>query len=277
VLVAGTIAASTRRFDSRSVACADYFEVVVDKDVVGPVDADVVDLVVAAAQFHDSIDDAARVGQQGGFGGFVRGGSAEDGAGSVLVAGRDLTNGFDLSPVPLKATTWDAVLELGSGGPTMTSVAVIVVLSSVPSTRTVTALVTALFDVAVVPFSYLVDDVSLMVTFPPVGVDRVKPDADKLLTLPIDPPAAGPDRALDPPPADWGCPDVAVVDVVLLELPELVELPQAAISTPVASTVRPSITLCAREEVILRRVMSGPFGGWDHVLIGHEVCTCGST
>ena len=60
-------------------------------------------------------------------------------------------------------------MELGLGGPTMTSVAVIVVLSSVPRTRTVLPLVTALFEAAVVPFSYLVDDVSLMVTFPPVG------------------------------------------------------------------------------------------------------------
>ena len=84
----------------------------------------------------------------------------------------------------------------------MTSVAVIVVLSSVPRTRTVLPLVTALFEAAVVPFSYLVDDVSLMVTFPPVGVLRVKPDVDALLTLPIDPPAAGPDRAFDPPAPD---------------------------------------------------------------------------
>src|SRR5579871_6211846 len=84
----------------------------------------------------------------------------------------------------------------------MTFVAVIVVLSSVPSTRTVLPLVTAVFEAAVVPFSYLVDDVSLMVTFPPVGVDRVKPDVDALLTVPIDPPAAGPDRAFDPPPPD---------------------------------------------------------------------------
>jgi hypothetical protein len=48
----------------------------------------------------------------------------------------------------------------------------------------------------------LVDDVSLMVTSPPVGVNRVKPDVDVLLTSPIDPPAAGPDRAFDPPPPD---------------------------------------------------------------------------
>jgi hypothetical protein len=30
----------------------------------------------------------------------------------------------------------------------------------------------------------------------------VKPDVDTLLTVPDDPPAAGPDRALDPPPPE---------------------------------------------------------------------------
>jgi hypothetical protein len=50
--------------------------------------------------------------------------------------------------------------------------------------------------------------------------------------------------------------DVALVllDLMLLEL-----LPQAAIGTPVASAVRASLTLCARWEVALRRVMSSPF------------------
>jgi hypothetical protein len=40
----------------------------------------------------------------------------------------------------------------------------------------------------------------LTVTFCPAEVVSVKPDADTLVTLPDDPPAAGPDRALDPPP-----------------------------------------------------------------------------
>jgi hypothetical protein len=47
----------------------------------------------------------------------------------------------------------------------MTVVAVSVVLLSVPSTRTVAPLVTALVDAAVVPFAYFVDEVSLTVTF----------------------------------------------------------------------------------------------------------------
>jgi hypothetical protein len=43
---------------------------------------------------------------------------------------------------------------------------------------------------------------------------------DKLLSLPIDPPAAGPDRALDAPPADWGCPDFAEAEVAVVAVPE---------------------------------------------------------
>jgi hypothetical protein len=39
-----------------------------------------------------------------------------------------------------------------------------------------------------------------MVTFWPVAVVSVKPEADTLLAVPIEPPAAGPDRAFDPWP-----------------------------------------------------------------------------
>jgi hypothetical protein len=42
----------------------------------------------------------------------------------------------------------------------------------------------------------------LTVTFWPADVVMVKPDVDRLPTVPDDPPAAGPDRALDPPPPD---------------------------------------------------------------------------
>jgi hypothetical protein len=45
-----------------------------------------------------------------------------------------------------------------------------------------------------------VEDVSLIVTFWPVAVVSVKPDADVLLTAPVDPPGSGPLRALDPEP-----------------------------------------------------------------------------
>jgi hypothetical protein len=71
---------------------ADYLEVLVDEDVVGPVDADVVDLVLAVAQFHDTVDDASRVGGQGGFSRQVRCRSTDDCARPLAVAGWDLTD-----------------------------------------------------------------------------------------------------------------------------------------------------------------------------------------
>src|SRR6204780_2661978 len=39
-----------------------------------------------------------------------------------------------------------------------------------------------------------------MVTLPPVAVVSVKPEEDRLVIVPTDPPAAGPDRALEPLP-----------------------------------------------------------------------------
>src|ERR1700691_6185864 len=39
-----------------------------------------------------------------------------------------------------------------------------------------------------------------MVTFSPVAVVSVNPEEDTLVIVPLDPPAAGPDRALEPPP-----------------------------------------------------------------------------
>jgi hypothetical protein len=48
----------------------------------------------------------------------------------------------------------------------------------------------------------------------------VKLDVDTLATLPVDPPAAGPDRALDPPPAATGRPDVAAGAAAVAAVPE---------------------------------------------------------
>ena len=84
----------------------------------------------------------------------------------------------------------------------MTCVAVMVVPLVVPSTRTLTPVVTALAEVELVPFWNAVEDASLTVTVWPVDVDIVKPDVDTLPTVPAAPPAAGPDRALDAPPPD---------------------------------------------------------------------------
>jgi hypothetical protein len=64
--------------------------------------------------------------------------------------------------------------------------------------------VTALAEAEVVPFSYDVEDASFTVTFWPADVVRVKPDVDRPPTVPTVPPAAGPDRAFDPPPPDAG-------------------------------------------------------------------------
>jgi hypothetical protein len=84
----------------------------------------------------------------------------------------------------------------------MTCVAVMVVELAVPSTRTGSPVVIVLAEAGLVPFWYVVEDASLTVTFWPADVVIVKPDVDRLLTVPDDPPAAGPDRALDPPPPE---------------------------------------------------------------------------
>jgi hypothetical protein len=109
----------------------------------------------------------------------------------------------------------------------MTCVAVMVVPLVVPSTRTGSPVVMALAEVALVPVWYAVEDASLTVTFWPADVVSVKPDVDTLSTVPDDPPAAGPDRALDPPPPDPGpparplggapCPAVAEGDAAVAE------------------------------------------------------------
>jgi hypothetical protein len=75
-----------------------------------------------------------------------------------------------------------------------------VVLFVVPSTRTSLPVVTALADAGLDPFWYVVAGALSTVTFWPAGVVIVKLDADTLVTVPADPPAAGPDRALDPLP-----------------------------------------------------------------------------
>jgi hypothetical protein len=43
----------------------------------------------------------------------------------------------------------------------------------------------------------------------------VKPDVDRLLTVPDDPPAAGPDRALDPPPSELLLAAAGLLEVAL--------------------------------------------------------------
>jgi hypothetical protein len=106
---------------------------------------------------------------------------------------------------------WEAAVSSLFAGCTVICVAVIVVAFVVPRTRTFVPLVMALADVALVPFWYVVVDVSFTATFWSAAVVRVKLDVDTLSTVPDEPPAAGPDRALDPPPGIR--PDIAEEDV----------------------------------------------------------------
>jgi len=72
----------------------------------------------------------------------------------------------------------------------------------------------------------------LTVTFWPADVVIVKLDVDRLPTVPDDPPAAGPDRALDPPPPDPGPPAEPLLAAagLLLEAAEL--LLEVALTIP---------------------------------------------
>src|SRR5438309_420123 len=81
-----------------------------------------------------------------------------------------------------------------------------------PSTRTLTPLLIARAELALVPFWYFVEDAFLTVTFWPADVAIVKLDAETPVTVPDDPPAAGPDRALDTLPRGTLCADAAEVD-----------------------------------------------------------------
>jgi hypothetical protein len=62
----------------------------------------------------------------------------------------------------------------------------------------------------------------------------VKPDVDTLLAVPDDPPAAGPDRALDPPP-DPGPP--AAPPLPAVPLPAVPLLAAAELPLEVALTI----------------------------------------
>jgi hypothetical protein len=76
----------------------------------------------------------------------------------------------------------------------------------------------------------------------------VKPDADTLLTVPDDPPAAGPDRALDPPP-----PELLLAVGELLAAGELLEValtvPEEQPATAMAATPATMDTVSLRENI----------------------------
>ena len=71
---------------------ADDREVLVDEDVVRPVDADVVNLELTVAELHDTVDDASRVGGKRGFSRLVCRRSADDRPRPLAVVRRDLTD-----------------------------------------------------------------------------------------------------------------------------------------------------------------------------------------
>jgi len=108
-------------------------------------------------------------------------------------------------------------------GCTMTWLALIVVPLVVPSTRTGWPTATALAAAELVPFWYVVDAASSLVTFWPADVEIMKPDPETLPTVPAAPPAAGPDRAFDPPAAPLPL-------ALLLVVPEPV--PEFALTIP---------------------------------------------
>jgi hypothetical protein len=113
-----------------------------------------------------------------------------------------------------------------------------VVPLTVPSTTTCWPVVIALA---------VVDDARLTVTFWPVDVDSVKPDADVLATVPAAPPAAGPDRALEPawPP---GALDAALgVPLLLFGLDTPVV--QAPITSAITTAPAARAPLSVREDI----------------------------
>jgi hypothetical protein len=65
----------------------------------------------------------------------------------------------------------------------------------------------------------------------------VKPDVDKLPTVPVAPPSAGPDRALDPPPPDPRPPAEPLPAAADGGVAATEDVPQAAVS-PITALMR---------------------------------------
>jgi hypothetical protein len=68
----------------------------------------------------------------------------------------------------------------------------------------------------------------------------VNPEPDTLSTVPTDPPAADPDRALDPPPGTC-CPAVAETEAAAVAVPEpLFEVTMPAAPPPITTAAIPA-------------------------------------
>lgn len=68
----------------------DHLEVLVDENVVWPVDADVVNLIFAVTQLHNTVDNASRIGRQRRFRRFVGCRPTDDRPRTLTVTSRDL-------------------------------------------------------------------------------------------------------------------------------------------------------------------------------------------
>jgi hypothetical protein len=126
---------------------------------------------------------------------------------------------------------------------------------AVPRTRTFSPVLMA---------AAAVEDVSLTVTFWPFAVDMVKPDVDTVLTVPVAPPAAGPERALDPAPPDRGPPSALLskdgcAAVAKGEAATVMDSPITAHSST-AATIQPLILFDSSRYSRDRRVSSATGG-----------------
>jgi hypothetical protein len=127
-------------------------------------------------------------------------------------------------------------------GCTTTLLAVMVVPLVVPRTRTLTPFLMTPAELVLVPARYFVEDPFLTVTFWPADVKIVKLDLETLSTVPDDPPAAGPDRAFDPPLRGACCPEIAEVELAAVVAPEpvlAVALTMPYAPPPIAMAVAP--------------------------------------
>src|ERR1700694_3419851 len=92
ILLLGVLLLTACGAPPEALVGADHREVLVDEDVVRPVDADVVNLVLAAAKLHNTVDDAPWVCGQRSFRRLIGCRSADDRSRPLTVVRRDLTD-----------------------------------------------------------------------------------------------------------------------------------------------------------------------------------------
>jgi hypothetical protein len=116
-----------------------------------------------------------------------------------------------------------------------------------------------------------------MVTFWPAEVVSVKPEADALVTVPTDPPAAGPERAFDPAPPDPEAPEkpgrcgpppavIGGTEAAALELPLEAALTIPNVLAPITMAATPAVRnlVDLRADLSLRESIGrAPFVLWS--------------